>query len=274
MKNRAVLILCALVLLIIPLTSCAVDDTATQQTNTILTDINGLKTWKSAVDVAAGSNAAQWITNTGTQVNQSKTDIAAIKTWQTTTDQKLATISSPTLTNYYTKAEVDAAITAAINAYKATLPSNQQPQQSTTTPTGTISYTIQNPAAMGLYQLQTATNISIRIFNNKADARYVRPQITLTSYNGVNSGTVTATATVISNSMGQAAVVFSANPIPVGATTQVLFIAASGGVLNGQYLLASGNAMDILVTIQSTGTLSSLWNLSVTGSDVSSTTGL
>lgn len=183
--------------------------------------------------------------------------------------------------NSYSRAEVDAKF-AAYDSQIATMKteitalkggSTTGGGTGTVTPTGQITYTIQNPATMGLYQLNTASNISVRIFNNKSEARYIRPQITLTSYNGANSGTVTATATVISNSMGQNPIVFSANAIPAGATTQVLYIAASGGVVNGQYLLASGNQMDILITIQATGTLSSLWNMSVTGSDVSSITG-
>jgi hypothetical protein len=254
MKRIVAIILCFVILL----SGCSVETPGAT--------VDQVKAAQTTANEAKAAAAAAQATATAVQTSD------ATKVTQAYVDQKIAVI--PASANYEARITALESKITALETKIAAVPNNQQPQQNPNTPTGTVSYTVQNPAAMGLYQLNNATNISIRIFNNKADSRYVRPQITLTSYNGQNAGTVTATATVISNSMGQGAVVFSANAIPAGSTTQVLYIAASGGVSNGQYLVGSGNAMDILVTIQSTGTLSSLWNLSVTGSDVSSTTGM
>lgn len=194
-----------------------------------------------------------------------------------------------TNTNEYTKAEVDALfakfktdnvdpVSTKLNQWtQGNLPNqNQQPQQQNplSYPTGQVSYTILNPASLNMYQFATANTMSLRIFNNKSDSRYVRPQIMVTPWQNVPTLTTGNTATVLSNSQGQPPVIFgtagTGMAIPsAAAATQIIYYATSGGVSNGQYLLTPGQQMDILVTIQITG--GTVWNLSFTGTDVSLT---
>ena len=268
MVKRMVILGIAILVLVMPTIGCLSDDvTASSLVPRITTVEASATTAKSTADAARAD------------ITTMKADIATRATTQSVTDvnnriSSLSGANSYQKSETYTKSEIDAAIAKAITDYKNSLGAGTTSTgQTINTAAGTISYTIQNPAPLGLYQLSSASNISIRIFNNKGEARYVRPQITLTSYQGANNGAVTPTATVISNSMGQNPIVFSANPIPAGATTQVLFIAASGGVQNGQYLVPSGANMDLLITVTAAGSLNSLWNLSVTGSDVSAVTG-
>lgn len=269
MAKKMVILVIAIVALLLPSIGCLSDDiTASSLVPSITKAQATADTAKSVADTAR------------TEITTLKKDVETRATSQSVSDvnkriDNLSGANSYTKSETYTKSEVDAAIAKAILDYKNSLSAGTTSTgQTINTAAGSISYTIQNPAALGLYQLATATNISIRIFNNKSEARYIRPQITLTSYQGVQSGTaVTIAATVISNSMGQTAVHFNANPIPSSNITQILFISDSGGVQNGQYLVPSGANMDLLITVQAQCSSSSLWNMSVTGSDVSAITG-
>jgi hypothetical protein len=264
--TKMVILVIAIIALALPSLSCLSDDVTASSLVPRIT----------ATEATTAKHETRITALETNRVSKAEMDatLANAKAYTDTKFTAVTTANSYTKSETYTKSEVDAAITTAIQNYKNSLSAGTTSTgQTINTATGTISYTVQNPAPLGLYQLSSASNISIRIFNNKGEARYVRPQITLTSYQGANNGAVTPTATVISNSMGQNPIIFSANPIPVGATTQVLFIAASGGVQNGQYLVPSGANMDLLITVTAAGSLNSLWNMSVTGSDVSAITG-
>jgi hypothetical protein len=156
-----------------------------------------------------------------------------------------------------------------------TTPTN--PANPTTIPqatTGQVSYTVLN--AQQWYTFNTQGIIAVRITNGKSDSRYVRPQLTMTIYPSSTTPAVltNATCVVTSNSQGQPAIVYGSagqgTPITSwSACQQLLFIPTSGGMLAGQYLLGSGQAMDIYMTVTITPAYPGLWTLNVSGTDVS-----
>jgi hypothetical protein len=272
-RNRTILAICGLLILLIPSIGCAVDDSA-GGTMTALsasnTRILALETWKPQIEASVNSLKP---------LIDNKADKSAV-----------AAPSTPA--NTYTKAEVDAMlakfkvdnvdpVSTKLNQWTTgNLPNpSQQPQQNVITPgtpAGQVSYVIQNPPALNMWSLGTAQNISIRIFNNKSDARYVRLQVTANAYQQSIANTITVkTASVLSNSQGQIPAVFTITSIPTDASAmQILYYASSGGVSNGQYLLTAGSYMDILLQLQVTTTAgSNIWTITVNGSDVSVITG-
>ena len=136
-----------------------------------------------------------------------------------------------------------------------------------TTPTGQVSYSIGNPQTY--YQFSSTSNypLQIHVFNNKSDARYVRLQLTATTFNNMAAGTFGSPAVTIatnSSSTGQTAATYTVNA--VGNT--VLLIATSGGVNGtGEYLLSSGQQMDLYLTLTINTSNAVLWTLTVSGSD-------
>lgn len=269
MKRAVISIICLLVL-IIPFIGC-VDDTATPA-----------KPLATQEFVTAQDNAVKQ--ELRTQMDQRAT-VAYV-------DQKVAAL--PQSTASYTKAEVDAKV-AELQAKNSTLESRLSTMQTaidelktkvgttipgTTTPTtpattGQVSYTLLNPQQW--YTFNTSGIVAIRITNGKADNRYVRPQLTMSTYpSGTVAALTSATATITSNSQGQPAIIFGSAGVgtPItswGTCTQIIFIPTSGGMSGGQYLIAPGTAMDIYVTITMAPAYPGLWTLSVSGTDLSMT---
>ncbi len=262
--KRAVLIVVCLLLLVIPAMGC-VDDAAapakplaTQEfVNTKDTELKALIDQK-----APTAYVDQKFSQLPASAGYTKAEVDAIKA---TLEARVVTQESKVTTLESKVAALETKVAQWTN------PVPGQPTPIPGTPVGQVSYTIQNMPAGGFWQFSTPQNISIRIYNNKPETRYVRPQLTITTYQNQIAGTVTVVVpcTVLSNSQGQAAVTFTPTPIPAAPnTTQVLFYASAGGVMNGQYLLGPGTAMDILVQIHVTNTPNAvLWTFSVTGSD-------
>lgn len=205
--------------------------------------------------------------------------VQAVENNRATTEyvnSKFAAVTAPNMSGYYTSAQVDAAIAKAINDYKATVTTTTT--GTTTAPvTGQVSYSILNPAQWNTFN--TTGIIAMRITNGKSESRYVRPQLTLSTY---PSGTVavltSGSATVTSNSQGQPPIIFGSagvgTPITAwGTCTQIIFIPTSGGMSGGQYLLTSGSSMDIYITITLAPAYPGLWTVNVSGTDISMTTG-
>lgn len=256
MRRTVTIILC-LIILCIPLVfiGCAEDDTlTTAQIQKLINDAvkANSDTLKADIDAKASQK----------DLNAVKEDIENL----------------PTGTNSYTKSEIDSKFNnlvenltdsqiAILKSRLGVVPDGSNPNPNVT---GQINYSIINPQTY--YQFSSTGNfpLQIRIFNNKSDARYVRLQLTATTFNSQNAGTTTSTptATVMSNSQGQTAVAFLPTATPTGAVNTVLFIANSGGVSSsGEYLLSSGSQMDIYITIEILTSNAVLWNLVISGSD-------
>ena len=140
-------------------------------------------------------------------------------------------------------------------------------------PGGQIGYAIVNPQVYYTLSSGNTYPIDVKITNNKSDARYVRPQISLTTFQSSNAGTVgTATCTITSNSQGQNPVTFTYIATPTVAVNNIVFIANGGGATTaGEYLVGSGVVMDFYTTITIVSTNPVLWTLTVSGSDRSIT---
>jgi len=264
--SKMVILGIAILALVIPSIGCLSDDiTATS----LVPRITAVEASATAAKVAADAAKAE--------VATVKADVATRATAQSVTDvnnriNNLSGTNSYQKTETYTKGEIDAAIAKAITDYKATLgTSGTNSTNTNNTVAGTISYSILNPSAY--YQFAGGGNntIGIKIINNKADARYVRLQLSLTTLSGGNAGAATFKATVVSNSLGQGAVFSNSDATSLvipSAVTTVLYIATTGGSNgNGEYLLSSGTAMDLYITVTQTNGNSVLWNVAASGSD-------
>ena len=268
--KRAVLIVVCLLLLVIPAMGC-VDDTA----------------------APAKPLATQEFVNT--QDNTIKSELKALIDARATmayVDQRFAAVPASA---GYTKAEIDAlkvdlqskittleskvtALEAKIAAVPVT-PTTPTTPTSPTTPAGQISYTIQNPQSY--YQFPAAGGIlAFRIFNNTGTSKYIRPQISVSTFGSVSAGALVpatysgnanappAQCIIQSNSLGQGILTFQYIATPASNVTSILFISNGGGAFgNGEYLLASGQAMDIYANIAITSATAALWITTVSGAD-------
>lgn len=201
-------------------------------------------------------------------------NIASINTKNSEQDNKISALENNTSTDAYSKSEID----SKLNNFISNLSADQVTQlktklgitstsTSTSTPTGQIEYSIVN--LQTYYQFSTSSNypVQIRIFNNKSDARYVRLQLTSSTFSNASTGGFNSPAVAIttnSNSMGQAPCTYTVNAVG----NSVLLISSGGGTNSqGEYLLSSGQQMDIWITLTIYPINSVLWNLTVSGSD-------
>jgi hypothetical protein len=264
--KRAVLMVLAVIILCVPLLSCVKDEedpsiTAmkaeiTTLKNTLTTNNNNLAALQTGVTEA--KNNATAALNKANQVGTP--DLSAYSTKATVPENFL---------NNLTQAQIDAL------KVKMGITTSSSPTQTPTNPTGVIGQiTYSVDPVQQFYQFSTGATIKLRINNNKSESRYVRPQITITTYGGTTTGIAPSvkTCAVVSNSQGQSTVNFEGTAIPnTGAATQIIFTSYSGGISNGQYLLGSGNIMDIYVTITVVSSTSALWTMTFSGSDTSLT---
>jgi hypothetical protein len=259
---KYLLIIMVLLLVTVPILSCTnVPDTPAVAFATV-TQITSLQTAidKHTAEIAAKAN---------------KGDVDSMIARLNAAEQRMNTLAAPNLTNYYSKAEVDTAIANAITAYKATLGTSGTTPPSTT---GQITYTQLNPQQW--YTFNTSGIVAVRITNGKADSRYIRPQLTMNVYPSSTTPAIltSGTCVVTSNSQGQPPIIFGSaglgTPVTAWATCQqILFIPTSGGMSAGQYLLTPGGTMDIYMTITLAPAYPGLWTLSVSGTDVSMSSG-
>jgi hypothetical protein len=174
---------------------------------------------------------------------------------------KASSIISPTIPNYAADiADLKARLTAAETKLAAL---TIQPTP-TPTPTGTVVYSVVNPQQF--YQFTSGANypVTLRIFNNTSVSRYVRPNITLTTYGGSSAGATSCNVTVVQNSQGQALVTFQVTP----SVNTILCQGITGGVSGaGEYLISPGTQLDYTVMINISTANPVLWNLSASGSD-------
>ena len=207
-----------------------------------------------------------------TSLNQVKTQLDAKNAEQ---DKKIA--ESGGAADSYTKSEIDSKFNNIISNLTADQITTLKTKLGVTstgsitdpfvTSTGTISYAVTN--TQPYYQFSTSSNypLQIRVMNNKSDARYIRLQMTATTFGNSAAGAFSSPAADIatnSNSLGQTPSFYLINAVG----NSVLLIASTGGVSgSGEYLLSSGQTMDLYITLTIHCANAVLWNLSVSGSD-------
>jgi hypothetical protein len=228
------------------------------------------------------------ITTTNNNVASLQTGVTEAKNNATAALNKANQVSTPDLSTYSTKVTVpqnliDNLTQVQIDTLKVKLGITTSSSSGTQTPsnptgvTGQVSIAIINAQQWNTFN--PSGIVALKIINNKSEARYVRPQITLNVF-PVNSaaavlGLTGNSCVVSSNSQGQPILNFTATPVSAWTSaSQILFIPVSGGMNNaGQYLLSSGTSMDIYLTITLTGGYAGLWTISVSETDVSMATG-
>lgn len=264
---------CLLILILaLPLflTSCVEDTGAADIEVAQNTKITALEAWKNTIESVTGG-LQNFLTNLKVQVDKkaNQDDLTALKSRV----DSLNTSSGFNSANYYLKTEIDPKITdlqTQINALKTTTPGG-----GTTAPpvTGVISYTIQSPQQYYQFSSTSSFPIQVKIFNNTGLSKYVRPQFTCTTFGSVVAGQVNfgniSTCQVISNSLGQTPVTFLVSPNALNQTSNSMIFLANGSGVSamGEYLLGSGQVMDITVQIVIYSQNAALWTLSAGGSD-------
>jgi len=175
-----------------------------------------------------------------------------------------------------------------INALKTpTNPINPSIPGVPPTAQGTVSATIQNIQEFYQFPASNQSYVSVRLFNNRSDARYVNFTMRLTSYGSSASGALTPAVysgatlatpppngsipivfQITNPTVNQPVISFSYNASPVGNITNVYFFPTSGGFNgSGEYYLGSGQSVDMLICIQINSTIASMWKVAVTASD-------
>ena len=258
---KYVLILMVIILMVVPLLSCTNSDDKPAVALATITQIEALQRYIDTVKGTAKSKA-------------NKTEMDAEIARINTAEQKINTMAAPNLANYYTRAEVDTAVAKAITDYKATIVGGTINPSNPSGVTGQVSIAIIN--AQQWTTFNPSGIVAIKIINNKNEARYVRPQLTLTVFpvNTSPANVTTAACIVSSNSQGQPPVIFTGTLVPAsGTVSQILFIPVSGGMSAGQYLLSSGTSMDVYLTITLSAGYAGLWTITASETDVSMTTG-
>jgi len=249
--KKIVLILLVLIVMVIPLTSCLQDEvTASSLVPRITT--------------AEASVAKHETRITALETNRvSKAELdSTLSNAKAYTDAKFSavtTANSYTKLETYTKAEVDQAITNAINAYKASL--GATPSSGSGSPTGQVAFTT-NPTS-----LQVLGNgqlcYTMKVTNGLNTWQYVKPIMTISSSTTTTISSVALSYTYAGSSIAHTNVTFSPPLSQTTTTATLVMIPISGGSNNlGEFQIAAGQSVDILVCLQlNTGT-AAIWNIS------------
>ncbi len=274
MRSKITLIIFCVVLLLIPILACAVDDNALASTNAVATRVTALEAWRNE------ANAIIAATKAALDTKANKTDLDALKA-----------VPATAAAQGYTKAEVDAellkrdtkitALETSLKQWTNPVPGQAPPPAGTFT--GQVNYTIVAPSNIPISSNQASyTPIQIKIYNGMSASRWVRPIVTFnvnTTYGGnvvANFTGCTPSIQITGNNVQP--VTFAVNFIPSqGACSALQFYATGGGVggagtaYAGMWLMGSGTPIDGYIMISNLNTAAGspavFWNVVFNGSD-------
>lgn len=238
---------------------------------------------------AATTTTVSPITQVQTDVTALKADIASLKSDKapnssiTTLESRLSSVegkvnnlqsqgtgNSYTKAQTYTQDEVNALITK-LKSDQSWITSSTTSTTSTSTgsTTGSVSF-VTNPVSIP--QLFTASSGSqstfytLRVVNGTSAWQYVKPIVTLNLASSYSATTLTAMVvnmTYGSFNLMSTASNFSISPALGVSTSSVVIIPISGGATtSGEFQVAAGQAIDILVQITGVTTSTTvLWNI-------------
>lgn len=256
MKNKILLVIAA-ILLILPCAGCITDDEETTNADPFvkLSQFN------------ASINTLQ------SQIAERPTLIAITELIKTTNNSNTKQIDAYTKNETYNKSEVDARINETMATLRMEMASYQTSQSSgaTTQPSNSASNDVVfTTSPVSIPQLFTAasgsqsTFYTIKIINNTSTWQYVKPIINMTlasSYSPTVFNSIDVNMTHSSYILTNAN--FSISPSLGASTSSLVIIPISGGGNNaGEFQIAAGSSIDILVQISNVSTTSTvLWNI-------------
>lgn len=257
MKNKLILAVSIIVFIILPFAGCVTDDESASSDPFI--------------------KQSQFNTTVSTLQSQiaERPTLAAIteliKTYIANAGNNNS-IDAYTKSETYTKSEIDTKINDAMATLRAEIASYQSSQSNGTTtqptsPSGEVSSTT---SPVSIPQLFTAvsgsqsTFYTIKIINNTSTWQYVKPIINMTlasSYSPTVFNSIDVNMTHSSYVLTNAN--FSISPALEASTSSLVIIPISGGGNNaGEFQIAAGSSIDILVQISNVSTTSTvLWNI-------------
>lgn len=256
MKNKILLVIAA-ILLILPCTGCITDDEETTNADPFvkLSQFN------------ASINTLQ------SQIAERPTLVTITELIKTTINSNAKQIDAYTKNETYNKSEVDARINETMATLRMEMASYQTSQSSgaTTQPSNPASSDVVFVTSpVSIPQLFTAasgsqsTFYTIKIINNTSTWQYVKPIINMTlasSYSPTVFNSIDVNMTHSSYVLTNAN--FSISPALGASTSSLVIIPISGGGNNaGEFQIAAGSSIDILVQISNVSTTSTvLWNI-------------